>query len=83
MVVDCAPNVPQFKQKRSYRSDYFCLKPDKAVPKAVPKVVLWNYILLYLLFFNGDLREILVPRRGHRTFHILIKLQILILDRKY
>jgi len=50
MVVDCAPNVPQFKQKRSYRSDYFGPKPDKAVPKAVPKVVLWNYILLYLLF---------------------------------
>ena len=31
---------PQFKQKLSYRTDYFGPEPDKAVPKAVPKVVL-------------------------------------------
>ena len=49
MVVDCAPNVPQFKQKLSYRSDYFCLKPDKAVPKAVPEVVLCKFMPLFLL----------------------------------
>ena len=49
MVVDCAPNVPQFKQKRSYRSDYFGPEPDKVVPKAVLKVVLWKAIPLYLL----------------------------------
>ena len=49
MVVDCAPNVPQFKQKRSYRSDYFAAKPDKAVPKAVPKVVFLKSIPLLLL----------------------------------
>ena len=49
MVVDCAPNVPQFKQKGSYRSDYFGLKPDKAVLKAVPKVVFLKYIPLLLL----------------------------------
>ena len=51
MVVDCAPNVPQFKQKRSYRSDYFGLKPDKAVPKAVPKMVLYRSKILYYLGF--------------------------------
>ena len=51
MVERFAPNVPQFKPKRSYRSDYFAAEPDKAVPKAVPKVVLWKYILLYLIYF--------------------------------
>ena len=49
MVVRFAPNVTQFKPKRSYRSDYFGPKPDKAVPKAVPKVVLLKVIPLYLL----------------------------------
>jgi len=49
MVVRFAPSVPQFKSKEPLRTDYFAAKPDKAVPKAVPKVVLWNYILLYLL----------------------------------
>ena len=47
MVERFAPNVTWFKSKRSYRSDYFTAKPDKAVPK----VVLWKYILLYLLNF--------------------------------
>ena len=49
MVVRFAPNVTQFKPKRSYRSDYFGPEPDKAVPKAVPKVVFWKAIPLYLL----------------------------------
>ena len=39
MVVDCAPNVPQFKSKEPLRTDYFSPEPDKAVLKAVPKVV--------------------------------------------
>jgi hypothetical protein len=47
MVVDFAPNVTWFKSKRSYSSDYFAAKPDKAVLKAV----LWKYILLYLIYF--------------------------------
>ena len=49
MVVRFAPNVTQFKPKRSCRSDYFGPKSDKAVPKAVPKVVLWKAIPLYLI----------------------------------
>ena len=49
MVVRFAPNATQFKPKRSYRSDYFGPKPDKAVPKAVLKVVLLKVIPLYLL----------------------------------
>jgi len=49
MVVRFAPNVTQFKPKRSYRSDYFGPKPDKAVPKAVPKVVFLKSIPLLLL----------------------------------
>jgi hypothetical protein len=40
MVERFAPNVTWFKSKRSYSSDYFAAKPDKAVPKAVPKMVL-------------------------------------------
>ena len=40
MVVDCAPNVPQFKSKEPLRTDYLSPKPDKAVLKTVPKVVL-------------------------------------------
>ena len=51
MVERFAPNVTWFKSKRSYSSDYFVAKPDKAVPKAVPKMVLWKYILLCLLNF--------------------------------
>jgi hypothetical protein len=47
MVERFAPNVTWFRSKRSYSSDYFAAKPDKAVPKAV----LWKYILLYLLNF--------------------------------
>ena len=57
MVVRFAPNVTQFKPKRSYRSDYFGPEPDKAVPKAVLKVVLWKAIpllLLVLLSFWGE-----------------------------
>ena len=57
MVVRFAPNVPQFKPKRSYRSDYFAAEPDKAVPKAVLKVVLLKPMPLYLLVllsFWGD-----------------------------
>ena len=49
MVVDFAPNVTWFKSKRSYRSDYFGPKPDKAVPKVVPKVVFLKSISLILL----------------------------------
>ena len=49
MVVRFAPNVTQFKPKRSCRSDYFGPKSDKTVPKAVPKVVLWKAIPLYLI----------------------------------
>ena len=40
MVVDFAPNVTQFKSKEPLRTDYFAAEPDKAVLKAVPKVVL-------------------------------------------
>ena len=49
MVVRFAPNVTWFKSKRSYRSDYFSPEPDKAVLKAVPKVVLWKAIPLYFI----------------------------------
>ena len=49
MVVDCAPNVPQFKSKEPLRTDYLGPEPDKAVPKAVPKVVFWKAIPLYLI----------------------------------
>ena len=41
--------MPQFKQKRPLRTDYFSPKPDKAVLKAVPKVVLLKAIPLYLI----------------------------------
>jgi hypothetical protein len=40
MVVRFAPSVPQFKSKEPLRTDYFSPEPDKAVLKAVPKVVL-------------------------------------------
>jgi hypothetical protein len=40
------------------------------------------YITVFY-WFVGNLREVLVPRRGRRTFHILILLQILILVAKY
>ena len=49
MVVDSALNLPRLKRKRSFEADYFGLEPDKAVPKTVPKVVLWKSIPLYLL----------------------------------
>ena len=49
MVVRFAPRVTWFKQKRPLRTDYFGPKPDKVVLKAVPKVVLWKAIPLYLL----------------------------------
>ena len=57
MVVDFAPNVPQFKSKEPLRSDYFSPKTDKVVPKAVQKVVLLKPMPLYLLVllsFWGD-----------------------------
>jgi len=40
MVVRFAPSVPQFKSKKPVRTDYLAAKPDKAVPKVVPKMVL-------------------------------------------
>ena len=49
MVVRFAPNVAWFKSKRSYRSDYFAAKPDKAVPKTVQKVVPYRSTILYSL----------------------------------
>ena len=50
---------PQFKQKLSYRTDYFAPKPDKAVPKAVPKMVLLRrhvtvFCLVLLWYFEGE-----------------------------
>ena len=57
MVVRFAPNLTWFKSKRSYRSDYFTAKSDKAVLKTVPKVFLCKAILLLLdvlLLFLGD-----------------------------
>ena len=68
MVVRFAPNVTQFKPKRSCRSDYFGPKSDKAVPKAVPKVVLWKAIPLYLLGLLVLLRVLWCPEEDVEIF---------------
>ena len=49
MAIKFAPSVTWFKSKEPLRSDYLSPEPDKAVLKAVPKVVLWKAIPLYLL----------------------------------
>ena len=66
MVVRFAPRVTWFKQKRPLRSDYFSPKPDKVVPESGPKSGPVRSYTTVFAWFIGNLREILVPRRGVR-----------------